>query len=260
MARKSAREFGQHMDTHLDQPPALKSARSYEEQDRWIVDAMRDVARQTGQPLRILEAGCGNRWPLDMGDTAYHLTGLDLDAAALELRLKVRRDLDVAIHGDLCTAVLPKAAFDIVYSGYVLEHIREADLALENMVGALRSGGLLILRIPDPDTARALVTRNTPLAFHVFYYRHVMGRPLAGTPGHAPYETFYHPIISKVGMQRFAVLHALRWRGLFADEFVRDGKGMLGFCFRAGARLVSAASFGRFTNRYNDLVYLFEKP
>jgi SAM-dependent methyltransferase len=248
------------MIEHLSDFPDLRSAGSYREQDEWIADAMRSVATRTARRIDILEAGCGKRWPIKMPDIDYRLTGADLDPAALRLRLSLEKDLDEAIEGDLCTMVLPSTSFDVVYSAYVLEHIRDADVALDNILSALRSGGLLILRLPDPDTARGLVTRHTPFWFHVLYHRWVMKLPKAGTPGHAPYPTHYHPVISQRGMWAYARTRGLHCLGIYSDEFVRDGKGLAGWLFRTGARVIDVLSLGRFTSRYNDLVYIFEKP
>jgi len=239
--------------------PPVQSTRSYEDQDLRIADAMRSAAKPDSGPMRILEAGCGNKWPIRLSGISYHITGVDLDAAALDIRRRIQKDLDEAIHGDLCTVVLPKESFDVVYCAYVLEHIRNADVALDNMIDALRVGGLLVLRIPDPATARGLVTRTTPFWFHVFYHRWVMKRPHAGTPGHAPYPTYYNPVISKTGLRAFAQERRLSCKAIYADTFVRDGKGIAGALFRAGARTLDALSLGRFTSRYNDLVYIFEK-
>lgn len=239
--------------------PKISPAASYEEQDARIAAAIRAVALRAGRTIQILEAGCGIRWPIDLHDIDYRLTGADLDPAALELRLSLEKDLDEAIECDLCTVPLPSASFDVVYSAYVLEHIRQADIALNNMVSALRPGGLLVLRIPDPDTARGFVTRHTPFWFHVFYHRWVMKLPKAGTPGHAPYPTYYHPVISRRGIQVHAREQGLRCREIYSDDFARDGKGLAGHLFRNGAKLVELLSFGRFTSRYNDLIYIFEK-
>ena len=36
-----------------------------------------------GSPLQILEAGCGQFWPLDLKDIQFTLTGVDIDKDAL---------------------------------------------------------------------------------------------------------------------------------------------------------------------------------
>jgi SAM-dependent methyltransferase len=254
-SNRLAREHGQPRSEF----PAIKSARSYEEEDRWIADSMRAVANRVGRPIRVLEAGCGNKWPIDLKGIDFHLTGADLDAAALKLRVDREKDLNEVIHGDLCTMSLTESSFDVVYSAYVLEHVSAADCALDNMVCALKPNGLLVVRVPDPNTARGFVTRNTPFWFHVLYHRWVMKRKMAGKPGYAPYRTYYHAVISLSGMQAYAQASGLRFQAVFADEFVRDGKGMAGVLFRAGARLIDTLSLGRYTSRYSNLVYLLEK-
>jgi len=117
----------------------------------------------------------------------------------------------------------------------------------------------MVLRIPDPGTARGFVTQHTPFWFHVFYHRWVMKRPLAGKPGYAPYPTYYHPVISRRGLEDYARRQHLRCQGLFSDDFVVDGRGLAGVAFRTAARVLSLLSGGRLTSRYNDLVYLLVK-
>ncbi|MGH8140711.1 MAG: class I SAM-dependent methyltransferase [Steroidobacteraceae bacterium] len=237
----------------------IQSTSSFADADQRIADSIRQVAKQANRPIRILEAGCGNRWPLVLGDIDYHLTGVDLDAAALDIRCRVRKDLNEAIHGDLCSVALAKESFDVVYSAYVLEHIARADQALTNMTGALRAGGLLVLSIPDPQTARGLVTRATPFWFHVFYHRWVLNRRQAGTPGHAPYPTYYHPVIYRAGLAAFARERNLECIAVYADTFARYGRGLGGLLFRAAARILDGLSVGHFTSRYNNLTYIFQK-
>ena len=168
-----------------------------------------------------------------MGGIDYHLTGADLDEAALKLRMDIQKDLHEILHGDLCSMAFPAESFDVVYSAYVLEHIRDADVALNNMLSSLQSGGLLVVRVPDPDTARGLVTRNTPFWFHVLYHRWVMKRPKAGTPGYAPYPTYYHPVISKRGMQAYASSRGLEWVAIFPTTSCATARDWRGFCFVA---------------------------
>ena len=52
--------------------------------------------------MKILEAGCGREWELDLAPADFELTGVDLDAHALEHRRSVTRDLDIGIVGTIC--------------------------------------------------------------------------------------------------------------------------------------------------------------
>ncbi len=233
--------------------------RSYEEQDQRVTDAIGEIWRESGRCVRILEAGCGNRWPIRLGGIEHHITGVDLDAEALRIRVNIRKDLHAAIQGDLCTVPLPAESFDVVYCAYVLEHIREADVALTNMVRAMRPGGLLVIRIPDPETARGLVTRATPFWFHVFYHRRVMKIANAGKPGYAPYPTHYHPVISAGGLSKYLREHHLVCMARYADSFAKDGHGVAGRVFRGGARAIDLLTLGRNTSAYSDVMYFIRK-
>jgi SAM-dependent methyltransferase len=103
--------------------PDLQQASSHEEIVKLQIDAIASQAKQLGRPLSIVEAGCGQCWLIDLTGSAYTLTGIDLDPAALELREAKTRDLDVGICGDLCSLELPEALFDVIYRFYVLEHV-----------------------------------------------------------------------------------------------------------------------------------------
>ena len=86
---------------------------------------IKDNAAKNGA-LNILEAGCGQTWGLNLEGIKYHLTGVDVDRAALEIRKYKTKDLDEIIEGDLCTVKLPDNHYDVIYNSYVLEHISGA--------------------------------------------------------------------------------------------------------------------------------------
>ena len=71
--------------------------------------------------------------------------------------------------------------------------------------------------------------------------------PAAGTPGYAPYPTYYHPVISQSGLRAYARQSRLRCLSIYSDDFVRDGKGLIGVLFRAGSSMIDLLSFGRYT-------------
>ena len=123
---------------------------------------IRDKARP-GYKLQILEAGCGRQWSLNIADIDYCLTGVDLDQHALDYRRTVRKDLHEAILGDICTVDLEDAAFDVVYSSFVLEHVNGAERALNNFTRWCKPGGLLILRVPDRDSVYGLCDKDDTL-------------------------------------------------------------------------------------------------
>jgi SAM-dependent methyltransferase len=247
------------MKTTDPQIPSVVQTTSYREIAQIQIDAVRAHARLLGRPLWILEAGCGQRWTVDLRDTAYTLTGVDLDHVALEMRKTKIGDLDVAIHGDICTVELPEASFDVVYCSFVLEHVPSADIALKNFVKWLKPGGLLILRLPERRTARGFLARMLPHRAHVLFYRYILGSKTAGQPGHAPYPTYYHPVIGRERLCRFLGEWGVKCVGSYGDGFRREGAGLKRILVRFAVELTSLISFGTLTADYIDLLYIAVK-
>jgi SAM-dependent methyltransferase len=227
------------------------------EQTVLIEDHIRRELRQAG-PIRILEAGCGQKWPLDLKGIEHTLTGLDIDKAALDIRKNVTRDLDETIHGDLRYAAFGAGQFDVIYSAYVLEHIKEAEAVLENFSRWLRKGGLLILLIPDANSVRGFITRITPHWFHVLYYRYALCLPNAGKLGYGPYVTYYAPVVSRHGIRKFCEKHHFR----ISEELGSRpylGRGLVAVVSRTLARVIAWLSLGSLKDNHANLMYILKK-
>ena len=210
--------------------------------------------RRLGERLHVLEAGCGRQWPLRLEGVSLHLTGIDMDAAALG----ARRDLQQAIVGDLRnSALVPPAAHDLVYSSFVLEHVAGAERALENFLSWLRPGGLLVLRVPDRGSAYGFAARVTPFWLHVLYKRWIERMPNAGKPGFDPYPTHYDRVISREGIHAFCRRHGCR----ILEEYGTGSylRGKLGPMKRVAAIVLWAVSLGRLAWRHNNLTYVIER-
>lgn len=199
-------------------------------------------------PLRILEAGCGRDWPLKIS-VPYKITGLDLDPDALA----AREDLDEAVVGDLRTAEFPARSFDVIYSAFVLEHVRGAEQVLKRFLRWLTPGGTLILQLPDRDSAYGFLTRVTPMWLHVMAYRYVFGMREAGTPGHGPYRTYYDRVVSQRGLREFCRRH-----GLPAPELYRMCTYGNNRIVRTAAHLTGVLSGGKLAWQHNNLLVLLQ--
>lgn len=206
------------------------------------------------QPLQILEAGCGRSWPFKSLGIACRITGVDLDKDALAFRKGTQKDLDEAQVGDLRTVALPADFFDVIYCSYVLEHVKGVEHVLDNFVRWLRSGGLLIISVPDARSLSGFLTQYSPHWFHVLVYRHIVGNPLAGTPGHGPYRTYYERAMSAAGMKEFASRNNLAVRG------IRGVPNQTTLRFAGPLRLLQYASFGKLRADYADIVFVMQKP
>ena len=197
-------------------------------------------------PLKILEAGCGRKWPLDL-DVPHKLTGIDLDADALS----ARTDLDATGVGDLRSHVFPEHSFDVIYCCYVLEHVPGAAQVLENFARWVRPGGLIVIKVPDPESVFGWATRNTPHWFHVMFKRYFMGFKRAGQVGHGPYRTYYDRAITEGGIREFARSHN------FALENVeKTGDYLTGRVVKYSAILLHYLSLRSLPWRHNNMSYV----
>ncbi len=209
--------------------------------------------------LSILEAGCGPGWPLKLDGIKYRLTGVDLDRDALARRTSVAKDLDEAIVADLRQIDFGDRKFDVIYNAFVLEHIEDAAAVLENFARWLKSGGLLILLLPDRDSVFGFITRLTPFWFHVFYHRYVLRRENAGLPGFGPYPTYHHQIVSRTGIRGFCKTHGFKVseeRGSCTYDLEKNKRARF---VRTVAIGVSALSLGRLPWTHNNLTYVLRK-
>jgi SAM-dependent methyltransferase len=101
-------------------------------------------------PARILDAGCGDGTFLGFLETrlaAASLSGVDFSQDRLESRDPARATLRQA---DLNLGLpYEDGAFDIVYSGEVLEHLLDPDTFLRHVRRVLQEGGLFVLSTPN---------------------------------------------------------------------------------------------------------------
>jgi len=222
------------------------------EQDEW--NLLETHIRKMGNKVSILEAGCGRYWPLDLKGMEVHLVGIDTDSEAI----KTRTDLSVAIVGDICDSTLAeKGSFDVVFNSYVLEHVKGAEKALLNLVEWVRPGGLILLRIPDRDSAYGAATRLSPFWVHVLYKRLVQGFKEAGTPGFGPYPTYHERIVSTEGIEAFCEAHDCQILEFFGHGYYLKYEG--GNIAKWLAIGVWLLSLGRFPWRHNDLTFVIQR-
>lgn len=206
-----------------------------------------------GDALRVLEAGCGRRWPFDLSGIPHTVTGVDLDADALDHRRNIRKDLDTAIVGDVRSVTFDPQSFDVIYCAFVLEHVEGVAGVLSNFAAWIRPGGLVIITIPDRQSVYGFVTRVTPHWFHVAYKRWFspLGKR-AGTPGFGPYRTCYDPVLAQPGFHRFCAS-----LGLQQVEELKFGQ--LPKYQQLATRVVSACTFNHLKSGHIDLLYIFRR-
>ena len=212
----------------------------------------------SGQEIQILEAGCGRKWSIPLDGLAYRLTGIDLDPDALQARVETVGDLDEAILGDLRTATLPEASFDVVFCAYVLEHVTDPGVVMRNFQTWLKPGGIMILRVPDRDSVYGFLSRMTPHWLHVAVYRYILGKAQAGKPGFAPYPTVYDPVVSYAGVIEYCNENNLQLVEAVGHFRFRSGIGPR--LIDLVSRLVAKLSLGRLAGYHANLTFVIETP
>ena len=101
---------------------------------------------------RFLEAGCGPAAnALNLALRGVEVAGIDVSENALNAAREAfaQRGLDGEfVAGDIRRIPFPDQSFDFVYAGGVVEHFRETEQAIAEMVRVLRPGGRLLLTVP----------------------------------------------------------------------------------------------------------------
>jgi len=230
-------------------PAALRGERPF-----FANPAREHAETLTGRPLRVRRAGCLT--PLsELGLDQVELTVTTADADHPLVRTVLGEPASSeAVLGDLRTAPLRPRTFDIVYCALLLERTSNVEVVLDRLAGALRPGGLLLLRFTDRDSAIGLLDRTLPkLARRALWRRY---RP--GTPG--PFPTVYEAAVSARGIQAYTLMRGLVITTRTTSRtgpVVRDRTAR--FLDRV-CRVISGVTHGRITAGHDELLYVIRKP
>jgi ubiquinone/menaquinone biosynthesis C-methylase UbiE len=130
------------------------------------VARVRDVLGDVPGPVHsVLDYGCGSgAWIETLSATfpGARITGLEISRRAIDAA--ERRFPDVGfVPFDGTRAPLPDAAFDLVFSHHVLEHVADLDATVADMVRLARPGGWICACLPcaNPGSLEEWVTRQT---------------------------------------------------------------------------------------------------
>ena len=223
------------------------------------LQAVLDELLQGRDQLRVLEAGCGSTSHLRLPAGAT-LVGIDIS----EKQLARNTRLDERILGDVQAHDLGVETFDVIICWDVLEHLPQPVRALDRFVRAIRPGGVIVLALPHARSLKGLVTKATPHAFHVWFYRRILGQPLAGTEDRAPFPTFMRSAIVPDRIVQFAAAHQLDARLVLLYEGgvqlrVRRKSRLADLAFAAVGRLSRAASRGAYDANASDAIIVLRK-
>lgn len=227
------------------------------------------AAASDGKQIRILDAGCGlGRLPkLDGVDC--HVTGVDYDHPLLRERTERRDDLDLSMFGDLRTLPLPQRSFDVIYSSWLLQRVRNVELVLDRMIATLCPGGMILLRITDRESAYGFCARVSPRWAHTLYWRWITQQADPGdgdTPDAAPTGPYsslpvvYEPLVSHPGIHRYCLTRGLIVTEEYCEEYSLERFGRLVRPATWTLRGIAAMSRGRLYGDRSTLLFVIRKP
>jgi SAM-dependent methyltransferase len=115
---------------------------AFRDENRGLLD---EFARWT-TPGRLLEVGCAGGWLLKQAiERGWQAQGVEFSEVAADHAHSLFLEVH---HGDLMSAHLPAASFNLVYMGDVLEHVPDCRAVVLECARVLKPGGLLYVRGP----------------------------------------------------------------------------------------------------------------
>jgi len=130
-----------------------------------------EYVRETGDRLRILDAGCGNGWLASLYRKGHTVHGIDIS----DINLRKIRDMGIQpLKHDLDRELpLRDGAYDVVVCSEILEHILSPEHLLREVFRVLRPGGACVLTVPNLHCIRnridVLAGKYTPFVEYRIY-------------------------------------------------------------------------------------------
>jgi len=230
--------------------------------NRFFADPLRDYALQgLGKQVSVLQAGC--LAPLrELGVGQLAEDGFEISVTAVDadhpLAKQVLQDTgsayDDVIVGDLRTVPIPQRKYDIVYCALLLERVEHVELVLDRLVGALKPGGLLLLRTGDRRSAAGLLDRLLPKPAR----KAIWSRQHPGVPG--PFPAVYEKAVCDEGIATYTLMRGLVIAARGARRSLPERPARLSSSVRITCAAISRLSRGRFEDGHDELLYVIRKP
>jgi SAM-dependent methyltransferase len=219
-----------------------------------------DPRSSSAEPFQVLEAGGGSDCHLPLPQAA-EITTLDISREQLDRNTYAREKL----HGDLQTFDFDSRSFDLIICWDVLEHLAAPDAAVARLARALKPGGRLLIKGPLPNTVKGLVTRFTPHALHVQFYKRFLGSADAGKPGHAPFQAHLaagsHPRgIAEVLARNAVTVDAIQGFDSMHVAAIAARSRLVFAGYRCSEAILSALTLGRYAQGMTDFFLVAHKP
>lgn len=224
-----------------------------------VVELQRSVLDLlAGDAPTVLDAGCGSISHLSL-PVGARLVGIDIS----ENQLRRNNQLHEKILGDLATHPLPSSRFDLVVCWDVLEHLPDPMRALDNMLGSVKPGGLVVVAMPNLWSLKGIITKLTPFSVHRAFYRHVIGDRRPATE-FDQFPTYLRLAIAPRRVTRFADSRGfdVRFFKLYqgpVQTWMRRHRRWADLGFGLLGAISNFASAGTFDANHSDCLILLQR-
>jgi SAM-dependent methyltransferase len=228
----------------------------------FFAEPLRDYVLQClGQPVSLLQAGC--LAPLgELGIGQLTEGGFEISVTAVDsdhpLAKKVLHDTgsayDDVIVGDLRTVPIPPRKYDIVYCALLLERIQHVELVLDRLVGALKPGGLLLLRTGDRHSAAGLLDRLLPHPAR----KAIWSRLHPDVPG--PFPAVYEKPVCREGIASYTLMRGLVIAAHRERLSLPSHPAGLSSSVRITCAAIARLTRRHFEDGHDELLYVIRKP
>ena len=137
-------------------PYTLRRGQAGAERLRILGDAMaastRRFLRESGLAagMRCLDAGCGvGVVSRNLYELTGHCHGIDLDPQFVEMARRTHSEVGFTFETANLLEIQADPTYDVIYSRYLLSHLKEPESAVLKLVDLLKPGGLLLLEDVD---------------------------------------------------------------------------------------------------------------
>jgi len=148
-------------------PPMTR--RHFLEDDRYL--NVVEYVRETGDHLRILDAGCGNGWLASLYRNGHTVHGIDIS----HINLSKIKELGIQPLKHNLDRPLPfkDGVYDLVVCSEILEHILSPEQLIREVFRVLKPGGACVLTVPNLHCIRnridILTGKYTPFVEYRIY-------------------------------------------------------------------------------------------
>jgi 2-polyprenyl-3-methyl-5-hydroxy-6-metoxy-1,4-benzoquinol methylase len=213
--------------------------------------------------VRILEVGCGDRIYIKTQAAAYRV-GIDISAKQLERNSGVQEKILGDIQTYNFSSIDADQKFDLVVFWWVVEHLSNPTLAIQNCQNALKEDGIIVIATANIFSLKGLLTKLTPHQFHTWVYRRIFHQKNAGTNDHPPFETFLKYAIAPSQIKRFAAENHLTiaYFSMFEDpkqKQARENFKVVGWVWHALKLLTKILSLGILDAELTDYVLVLKR-